>query len=138
MKKLLILLAALTLLLSSCRKERIADVTIRYEVEATNPSRTYSVYYANTWFGEDVQRNVGTRLFTQEFRIPSDQAPEEYFLSVECLEDQVSTSQQQITTRIYEDGRLIIERFTGGSSDIPESRTYVSAILPTSIKFEEY
>ena len=137
MKNLITLLAALTLLLSSCRKERIADVTIRYEVEATNPNRTYSVYYANTWFGEDVQRNVGTRLFTQEFRIPSDQAPEEFFLSVECFEDR-TTSQQRITTRIYEDGRLIIERFTGGSSDIPESRTYISAILPTSIKFEEY
>ena len=138
MKNLITLLAALTLLLSSCRKERIADVTIRYEVEATNPNRTYSVYYANTWFGEDVQRNVGTRLFTQEFRIPSDQPQEEFFLSVECLEDQVGTSQQRITTRIYEDGRLIIERFTGGSSDIPESRTYISALLPTSIKFEEY
>lgn len=138
MKKLITVLAALTLLLSSCRRERIADVTIRYEVETTNPNRSYSVFYANTWFGEDVQRNVGTRLFTKEFRIPSDQIPEEYFLSVECLEDLTSTSQQRIWTRIYEDGRLVIERFTGGSSDIPESRTYVSALLPSRIMYEEY
>ena len=41
-------------------------------------------------------------------------------------------------SRKSKDGRLIIERFTGGSSDIPESRTYISALLPTSIKFEEY
>lgn len=138
MKKIILLSIALVLILSSCRKTRIAEVTIRYEVEATNPNRTYSVFYANTWFGEDVQRNVGTSLFVKEFFVPSDDVPQEYFLSVECLEDIDYTSQQRIITRIYEDGRLIVERFTGGSSDITESRTYISAILPTGIKYEDY
>lgn len=138
MKKIILLSIALVFILSSCRKTRIAEVTIRYEVEATNPNRTYSVFYANTWFGEDVQRNVGATLFSKEFFVPSDDVPQEYFLSVECLEDLDYTSQQRIITRIYEDGRLIVERFSGGSSDIPESRTYVSAILPTGIKYEDY
>ena len=138
MKRLLILSAALSLILSSCTKTRIAEVTIRYEVEATNPNRSFSVYYANDWFGEDVERNVNTTLFTKELFIPSDEPAQEYFLSVECLEDLQNTSQQRITTRIYEDGVLMVERFTGGSSDIPESRTYISAILPTGIKVEEY
>ena len=66
MKRLLILSAALSLILSSCTKTRIAEVTIRYEVEATNPNRSFSVYYANDWFGEDVERNVNTTLFTKD------------------------------------------------------------------------
>ena len=138
MKKLILISTALILFFSSCIKTRIADVVIRYEVEATNPHRPFSVYYANTWYGEDVQRNVRTRLFFKEFLIPSNEPPQEYFLSVECLEDIDFNSQQRIITRIYEDGVLLEERLTGGSYDIPESRTYISAILPTGIRYEEY
>lgn len=138
MKKITILTTALILILSSCTKERIADVVIRYEVEATNPSRTYTMYYANTTFGEDVKRNVSSTYYFQEFSIPSDEIPQEYHLSVECLEDRISNSNQVITTRIYEDGVLQVERYSGGTSDIIEDRTYISAFLPTGIKMEEY
>jgi hypothetical protein len=138
MKKIILLTTALILILSSCTKERIADVVIRYEVEATNPNRSYTMYYANTTFGEDVKRNVSSTYYYQEFSIPSDEVPQEYFMSVECLEDRVRNSNQIITTRIYEDGVLQVERFSGGSSDIIENRTYISAFLPTGIKMEEY
>lgn len=138
MKKITLILTALILILSSCNKERIADVIIRYEVEATNTNRSFTMYYANTTFGEDVKRDISSIYYFQEFSIPSDEVPQEYHLSVECLEDRVSNSNQFITTRIYEDGILQIERFSGGTSDIVEDRTYISAFLPTGIKVEEY
>ena len=138
MKNITLLTTALIILLTSCTKERIADVVIRYEVEATNPNRSYTLYYANTTFGEDVKRNVSTSYYFKEFTIPSDEVPQEYFMSVECLEDRVSNSNQIITTRIYEDGVLQVERLSGGTSDIIEDRTYISAFLPTGIKMEEY
>lgn len=138
MKKITILTIALIIILTSCTKERIADVIIRYEVEATNPSRTFTMYYANTTFGEDVKRDISSTYYFQEFSIPSDEIPQEYHLSVECLEDRISNSTQLITTRIYEDGILQAERFSGGTSDIIEDRTYISAFLPTGIKVEEY
>ena len=138
MKKITLYTTALILILSSCTKERVADVVIRYEVEATNPNRSYTMYYANTTFGEDVKRNVSSTYYYQEFSIPSDEVPQEYFMSVECLEDRISNSNQIITTRIYEDGVLQIERYSGGTSDIIEDRTYISAFLPTGIKMEEY
>ena len=138
MKKITLILTALILILSSCNKERIADVIIRYEVEATNTNRYFTMYYANTTFGEDVKRDISSIYYFQEFSIPSDEVPQEYHLSVECLEDRVSNSNQFITTRIYEDGILQVERFSGGTSDIIEDRTYISAFLPTGIKVEEY
>jgi hypothetical protein len=138
MKKITLLTTALILILTSCTKERIVDVIIRYEVEATNPDRTFSIFYANTTFGEDVKRDVSATYYFQEFSIPSDGVPKEYFMSVECLEDRVSNSNQLITTRIYEDGVLQVERLSGGTSDIIEDRTYISAFLPTGIKMEEY
>jgi len=138
MKKITLILTALILILSSCNKERIADVIIRYEVEATNTNRSFTMYYANTTFGEDVKRDISSIYYFQEFSIPSDEVPQEYHLSVECLEDRVSNSNQFITTRIYEDGILQVERFSGGTSDIIEDRTYISAFLPTGIKVEEY
>ena len=108
------------------------------EVEATNTNRSFTMYYANTTFGEDVKRDVSSIYYFQEFSISSDEVPQEYHLSVECLEDRVSNSNQFITTRIYEDGILQVERFSGGTSDIIEDRTYISAFLPTGIKVEEY
>ena len=138
MKKITLLLTALILILSSCTKERIADVIIRYEVEASNPNRAFSMYYANTTFGEDVERDITSTFFFHEFSIPSDDIAQEYFMSVVCPEDLITNAQQLITTRIYEDGNLIVERYTGGSSDIIEDRTYISAMLPTGIVTEEY
>ena len=138
MKKITLILTALILILSSCNKERIADVIIRYEVEATNTNRSFTMYYANTTFGEDVKRDISSIYYFQEFSISSDEVPQEYHLSVECLEDRVSNSNQFITTRIYEDGILQVERFSGGTSDIIEDRTYISAFLPTGINVEEY
>ena len=138
MKKNTLILTALILILTSCTKERIADVIIRYEVETTNTNRSFTMYYANTTFGEDVMRDISSIYYFQEFSIPSDEVPQEYHLSVECLEDRVTNSNQFITTRIYEDGILQVERFSGGTSDIVEDRTYISAFLPTGIKVEEY
>lgn len=135
MKKNILIALALSLALISCKKEQIAEVTIRYEVEASSTIRDYSVYFSNELNGEDVKRNVKNFLFIKEIFVLSDELPKDYFLSVECLEDLVGNTQQQITTRIYEDDVLIIERFTGGSSDITEGRTEISAYLPTGIKY---
>ena len=135
MKKISIAILALSLALVSCKKMQIAEVTIRYEVEATSNIRDYSVYFSNEIDGEDVKRNVNSFLFVKEIFVLSNEQPKDYFLSVECLEDLVGNTQQQITTRIYEDGILITERFTGGSSDITEGRTGISAYLPTGIKY---
>jgi len=136
MKKIILTTLALSLVLISCKKVQVAEVAIRYEVEATNTARNYSVYFSNTMNGEDVKRDVDKILFSKEIFVMSDEAPKDYFLSVECLEDKIGNTQQQITTRIYEDDILIIERFTGGSSDITESRTEVSAFLPTGVKYD--
>ena len=89
------------------------------------PSKKYRYYLSRAYY-------------FQEFSIPSDEVPQEYFMSVECLEDRVSNSNQLITTRIYEDGVLQVERYSGGTSTIIEDRTYISAFLPTGIKMEEY
>lgn len=136
MKKIYLFTLALSLIFVSCRKSQIVDVTIRYEVEAMSSIRDYSVYFSNEINGEDVVRNANNFLFTKKIYVPSDESPKDYFLSVECLEDRLSNSQQQITTRIYEDGILIVERFTGGTSDITENRTEISAFLPTGIKYD--
>jgi hypothetical protein len=135
MKKIIVTFLALSLVLVSCKKMQIAEVTIRYEVEAISSIRDYSVYFSNEIDGEDVKRNVNSFLFIKEIFVLSNEQPKDYFLSVECLEDLVGNTQQQITTRIYEDNVLIIERFTGGSSDIMEGRTEISAYLPTGIKY---
>ena len=57
MKKITLLTTALILILTSCTKERIVDVIIRYEVEATNPDRTFSIFYI-LQVGENVHGRV--------------------------------------------------------------------------------
>ena len=121
-------------MLTSCTFQEVADVTITYEVVAETAERPFTVWYTNEMGGENVERNIAETVYKTSFAIPSDQIKSYYDLDVTCwaLYEPVY---QKLTLTIYEEGKVVARKETGGTSDI--YLTSVRAELPTQIVYKD-
>lgn len=132
-----ITLVAITLMTFSCKKREVADVTIKYEISATTAGRPYTIYYSNLTDAYDVEQNYANVLFTESFDIPSNSSVKTFSLKASCPESYPNSISQVLHLKIYEDNVLIADKRIGGSAYISFDDTYVSADLPTKIKYKD-
>ena len=113
------------------------EIDITYQVEALTTDRDFTVYYANDINGEDVVHDTATLLWQKTYTMKSDTSLQrEFYIEVYCGEDANNIS-QTITTRIIEDGVIVAELSTGGTSFIDANKTFIYAYLPSINRWED-
>jgi hypothetical protein len=142
MKKIIAGLFAmgLLMLINSCKKKEVDDVTITYDVSISNTKRAAYIEIVNSSGGRDVEV-VNQNNFTRSYTVKSNVTKLAYSVDLYCYSKLVNGSStnyepQSITINIKEDDKVIKTVTRSGSASIFISSSDITADLPTAVKYK--